>query len=393
MNKRKRPVVSVFKLLLFIVSTGIIFSGCSSRSEKDKASGTVILVDRGEVVISVEATGLVEAENEVIVLSPWSSIIKKINAVPGAKVMSGDVVVELDPEPIEKEVEDIKDQLEVKKNTLVKTRLNNRSSVIDLDYNVEVKQLRITSLKSQLADEEQLLSVGGISPARLEETKQSITLAEKDLELVVEKNKIRLEQLKADEDGLLLQIRIQQKQLAARASLLGQMSVKAPSDGVLLAVYGKVGEKTSTDKMLFSMSDLTSFKISGSVGELYSEYIKTGNKVEVLIDNEKLAGIIGNKMPMVENNKIQFGVILENKNHPKLIANQAVRMQIARAVKNNALRMPENDGFTPGQEQVVFVKDSQKVVKKHVRFGMQGGGYMEILSGLEAGDRVILPSK
>ena len=73
---------------------------------------------------------------------------------------------------------------------------------VDLDYNVQVKNLRIASLKSELADQEQLLEVGGISPARFEKTRQELELAEKDLFMLKEKNSIRLEQLEADEEGL-----------------------------------------------------------------------------------------------------------------------------------------------------------------------------------------------
>ena len=107
-----------------------------------------------------------------------------------------------------------------------------------MSYNEEVKKLKITSLKSQLADQEQLLEVGGISPARIEQTKQEITLAEKDLKTLNEKNSIRLKQLETEEQGLLLQIRMQEKDLKEKQGLLEKMSIKAPSSGIILVHFG-----------------------------------------------------------------------------------------------------------------------------------------------------------
>ena len=75
-------------------------------------------------------------------------------------------IIILDPSPVQDEIEQLEDQLEVKRNSLRKNELNARSIRVDLDYNIEVKKLKIASLKSEIADQEQLLEVGGISPAR-----------------------------------------------------------------------------------------------------------------------------------------------------------------------------------------------------------------------------------
>jgi HlyD family secretion protein len=390
MNKKR--IYLVIAVVLLVVLIGIVSVGIPvlfPMLRKDTPKETVAIVDRGMVVIATEASGAVVAENEVIILSPSSSVIRKIHKEPGARVAAGDVILELDTEAVISEIESITDQLEMKRNSLEKTRLNNRSSMIDLDYNVEAKKLRITSLKSQLADEEQLLSVGGISPARLQETKQNITLAEKELAMVIEKNEIRIQQLKVDEEVLLLQIRIQEKQLEEKKKLLNDLKVKAPSDGIILEVSGKVGEKTNTDRMLVRMSDLTTFKIIGSIDEKYSDYIKTGNLVFAFLDHEKLEGRIGIIPPVIENSKIQFTVHLDQSDHPALIANQTIPLQVVQSLRNNTLRVPSSERFYPDHEQTVFVKDSERVVQRNVKFGMKGIEYQEILSGLNEGDRVV----
>jgi len=50
-------------------------------------------VELGSVYEPIVATGTVEAENEVLIRSPYSSIVKQIIKEPGARVLKGDVIL------------------------------------------------------------------------------------------------------------------------------------------------------------------------------------------------------------------------------------------------------------------------------------------------------------
>ncbi|MBA4410121.1 MAG: hypothetical protein C0397_11930 [Odoribacter sp.] len=391
MKNKKGLLIAVLilsALLLFYILFQIF--GITSFFTTDAKKYQTSIVDRGQVFIPLDAIGTVEPENEVILLSPLTSIIRKISKEPGSRVKKGEVIIELDPEPTRQEIEQISDQLEVKSNSLERSRLEGQMARIDLDYNVEVKKLRIVSIKAQLADEEQLLSVGGISSAKIDETRQNLVLAEKDLDVVQKKNAIRLKQMKTEETGLNLQIEIQKKQLADKIEMLGKSDIKAPSDGIILSVSGKEGEKVGNDKLLITMSDLTTFKIKGLIDEKLSDQIKTGNPVFVLSENEKLSGTIGNVTPTVADNKIQFNVHLENSNNSKLIPNQAVKLLVLKSVKNNVLRISSDNNFKANSEQTVYILDSGKVVARTVNFGIKGNEFQEVISGLNEGEKVIL---
>jgi HlyD family secretion protein len=390
--KNKKGLFIAVLILSALIILYILFRivGIPSFLTADSKKYQTSIVDRGQVYIPLDAIGTVEPENEVILLSPLTSIIRKIRKEPGSRVKKGDVIIELDTEPTHAEIEQITDQLEVKSNSLERSKLEGQMARIDLDYNVEVKKLRIISIKAQLADEEQLLTVGGISSAKIDETKQNLVLAEKDLDVIQKKNAIRLKQMKTEETGLNLQIEIQKKQLADKIAMLGKSDIKAPSDGIILSVTGKEGEKVGNDKMLITMSDLTTFKIKGLINEKLSEQIKTGNPVYVLSENEKLSGTIGNVTPTVADNKIQFNIHLENSNNPKLIPNQTVKLLVLKSVKNSVLRISAENNFKANSEQTVYILDSGKVVARTVNFGIKGNEYLEVISGLNEGEKVIL---
>lgn len=380
--------VAVFAAI-FALGAIVYFSGLLAPKTFNSAKAENVIVTRGEVISTMQAAGVIESENEVILLSPAASIVKSILKEPGSQVQAGDIILQLQTETVLDEIDRLKDQLEVKRNNLERNQLTAQSTKLDLEYNEEVKRLKVISLKAQLSDQEKLLEVGGISPARVEETKQEITLADKDLAMLIERNSLRLKQLTAEDRGLLLQIRMDEKAMEEKLELLSKMNVKAPSAGMILNISASVGEKVPADKMLVRMSDLSSFKLIGSINEQFAGQIKTGSQVFVTVENEMLHGLIGNITPLVENNKVQFNVHLEESSHPNLIANQNVQLEILINKKENALRIKKLPGFETGKKQKVFVVEGDKAVRREILLGLEGNEYCEVLSGLREGDVVI----
>lgn len=346
-------------------------------------------VDYGPVAITVPATGVVNPKSEVLILSPATSIISKINAAPGRKVLKGDILLSLDPAGIKREIEALKDQLDIMENDLQKNKLNSRSTKVDLDYNQEVKNLKITSLKAEIADQEQLLKVGGISPAMFDQTKQELVLAEKDLKMVKEKNNIRLKQIESEEQGLLLQMDVKKKELEFKENLLGLMQIKAPSNGIVLDIYGNPGEKVDKDKLLIKMSDLSAFKIKGSVDNKYHDDLKTGGIIYAILDSVVLKGIIGNVSPVINDKKINFDVFLDDSHNHKLIPNLEIDIMIVTSEKDSVLRVKNGPAFNKNKLQEMFVMTNNNIVRKTVTTGIIGTDYIEILSGLNFGEKVI----
>ncbi len=346
-------------------------------------------VTRGMVVKTVEAQGIVEPENEVLLRSSSQGVIDRIINSPGSHVKSGEIILLMETENISRQIENAEDQLEVMRNNLRKNRLNARSIRIDLDYTVETKKLKIASIRSELEDQQQLLEVGGISPAKLAKTEQELVLAEKELENILERNSIKLKQLEAEEEGMLLQIKMREKELEDKKIALSKMVIKAPSAGIILNIYGKEGEKFNAGDLLVQMSDMTSFKINGSINEKFAEFVKTGGNVYARIDNEMLPGQIGRVKPVIENNRINFDVYLQQSSHPKLIPNQKLPLMVVTAQRDSVLRIKKGEAFGNAKTQNVFIIDENQAVRTEVEFGLHGSDYIEIVSGLNEGMQVI----
>lgn len=391
MSRRNLLLVSVI-IIVFLIAGFVAFRNMAIFAPPtiDRSSFQTARVETGDVFTTIDAEGIVEPESEVLLLSPASTKIEKIVLAPGSRVKAYQTILRLDPGPLLEEIARMEDQIMVKRNNLQRTKLNARSTRMDLEYQVEMKKLRIASLNSELADQQQLLEVGGISPAKFEQTKQELTLAEKELEMIQSKNSIRLQQLVVEERGLELQIDIQEKELKAKKDNLSKTTVRAPSSGIILSINGKEGEMVGKDKLLVRISDLSSFKISASVADEHADHIKTGKTVFALVDREKLIGQIGMVYPEVEGNKIKFDVYLEESNHPKLLSNMNLQLLIVRRMKQDVLRLKQGEGIGRGRNIELYVKEGSKLEKRPVEVGLIGNDFIEIRNGLKAGEEVVI---
>lgn len=385
----------LFIILLIVgagIAVGIFFFYPKHKDTSALKMGSIKteIVTKGAVVSSIKASGVVEPESEVLILSPARSIVKKVLKAPGSRVEKGEVIVLLDKENVVADIDRISDQLEMKRNSLDKTKLNAQSASLDLGYNEEVKKLRITSLKATLADQEQLFKAGGITQGRIDKTKQEILLAEKDLETLAEKNAIRLKQLSTNEKGLMLQIKAQEKSLTEKLELLAKLDIKAPSAGIVLDVAANEGVRVDVDKMLVRMSDLSALKVRAWVDEEFAKQLKTGNLVYVKLDNEKLQGTVGSITPIDEENRVQFDVYLKENNHPKLITGKSVEISIVTNQNTDVLRIKNSGELWKYKRQDVYVVKGNEAVKTEVILGTIGNEYCEIVSGLQEEDVVIV---
>ena len=378
--------------------TGLLFTialqiSCTDSPNVINKNQCVILpVEKGKVINPIKTSGVVEPESEVLIRCSYPSTIKKIIKELGSRVQPGDLILVLDDQQIKLDIENLQDQLSLKKNSLEKNNLAESSTKIDLKYTEEVKKLNITSLKSQLSDEEQLVEVGGISPAKIEKTKQEIALAEKELLTLKEKNSIRIKQLRAEEEGLLLGIQIQEKELNEKMAALDQMNVKSHASGIVLSIGNKPGEKVSKDQVLVRISDLSSFKISGSIDEKLADFVKTGTQIYAVFEDTTLYGHIGIVSPIIENGKIQFNVHLEQSSHSKLIPHQNIELWVAKNYKDNALRIKNIPQFDKGKPEFLYILQDEKAVKTKVSVGYVSPDYIEINEGVKEGDLIVVPS-
>jgi len=348
------------------------------------------IVSQGPILNTISATGTIIPASEQVLTAPIEGVIRKVHLTPGVAVKSGDAIIELDKEFVQLAYESLKDELEVRKNKVIKLNLEFEKNINDLELENKIKGLKLESLETQLKDAKKLEDIGGVTHEEVEKAELDLQIANLEKLQLENDLKFRKASLSSDQRNLELDIAIQEKKIRELASKLRESEIEAPRSSVITWVNENIGTKVSEGEPLVRLADLNSFRIEASSSDMHAQQIKINMPVKVRIDKEELDGYISRILPEVENNTIKFEVILTDPQSDLLKANLRVEVFIIKDQKNEALRVVNGPVFRGTREQDIFIKRRNKAIKQRVKVGISNLDYVEILEGVQKGDTIII---
>lgn len=356
----------------------------------DRADFRFATVDRGPIENTVTASGMVVPAFEQILTAPTNARIEKVHLQSGTQVEPGDVILELDDEYVRLEYDQLQDELDLRKTNVVSLKLQYDKDLRDLDLEDQIKALQLSSLEALLADAQRLQKIGGSTGEEVEKAALDLQIAR--LEKLKLENDLAYRQkaLNSDRRKLELEVQIQEKKLRELARKLNETQVTAPQAGVVTWINEEIGKNVMEGEMVVKLANLSSFRIEGTVSDMYANRIKVGQSVKVRINQEYLEGIVVSILPAVENNTVQFHLNLTEPTHASLRPNMQVEVFLITDHKEEVLRVVNGPAFGGGREQSIFVVQGDKAVKTLVRVGLNNLEYVELSGDIRPGDRIII---
>jgi HlyD family secretion protein len=389
---------SLSKWLRYVAILGVVVIGFfglryALKTKVEKEGFVFATVERGDVENAITATGLVVPSFEQQINAPINTEIKNVVLKSGAKVKTGDLIMNLDEEFIKLEYEGLQDQLELKKNNITRLRLEYDKNLNDLDYQDQIMALKVSNLEANLSDAKRLAKVGGATEEEVKKADLNLKIAKLEKKQLENDLDFRKKAVTSDKRNLELEVMIQEKKLRELNRKLKETAVKAPANGVITWLAEDIGKKVTEGEPLVRLANLENFRIEASCSDRYSSLVKVGMSVNVRINQTILKGTITSILPAVKNNTIGFIVELENGNAVQLRPNMKVEVFIISGKKENVLRLKNGAAFTGAIEQKLFVVRGEKAVKVAVNIGLTSMDYVEILTtDLKIGDKVIVSS-
>ncbi len=288
------------------------------------------------------------------------------------------------------EFDKLNDEQEVNRNKIHQLRLSLQKNLNDLHTQQAIKALKIKSLETALADEQTLLNIGGSTPENVKQAQLNLRIARLELQQLEKLIANGQETMQADLKSLGFQMKIQEKSIRQLNRKLEQAEIQATQDGVITWVNDKIGSTVSEGAELVRLADLSSFKVEGSISDAYAHQLKPGGNVMVRVNETDLRGKITQVQPEVDNGIVKFMISLDQKNHALLRSNAKVDVYVVTAFVNKVVRVKNGPAFNGSAEQKIFVVKGKEAVIRTVRTGESNFDYIEIKSGLQAGEEIII---
>ena len=361
------------------------------RSSVNKKDLVFSEVDNGTIEVSVSASGKVVPAFEEIINSPINTRIVEVYRKGGDSVDVGTPILKLDLQSTETEYKKLLDEEQMKRYQLEQLKVNNNTYLSDLSMQVKISAMKLNRMEVELRNERYLDSLGSGTTDKVRQAELNFNTGKLELEQLrqqyANESKVKEADLKVKE----LEFNIFSKSLAEMKRTLDDAQIRSPRKAILTYINNQVGAQVAEGSQVAIISDLSHFKVEGEIADTYGDRVAAGGRAIVKIGNEKLEGTVSSVTPLSKNGVISFIVQLNEDNNKRLRSGLKTDVYVMNAVKEGVLRLANASYYVGRGEYELFVQDSKdEVVKRKVQLGDSNFEYVEVISGLKPGDKVVV---
>lgn len=228
--------------------------------------------------------------------------------------------------------------------------------------------------------------------ARLEQASASLEQAERDWR----RSSALFEQqavTRAEYEAAEARHRVSKGNAAEAKAMMGYVMLLAPFDGVVTRKWADLGDLAAPGKPLVSIEDSSALQVEAEMPEGIGSHVRLGAALLVRVDAAAgpLTGTVAEIAPAADPISRTVRVRLDLPPRPGLRSGRFARLLVP-VEQGNSLRVPSTAVVQRGQMEMVFAVVNQSAQLRLVKTGKRIGDEVEILSGLDAGDPVIIHS-
>ena len=351
----------------------------------------VSTVDKGTIEVSVSASGRVVPAFEEIINSPIHSRILEVYGKGGDSVEVGTPILKLDLQSTQTAYNKLLDEEQMRRYQLEQLRINNETQLSNMAMNIKVSAMELNRKEVELRNERYLDSIGSGTTDKVRQAELAYNRGKLELEQLRQQyeneQKVKAADLKVKE----LEFNIFSKELAEMKRTLEDAQIRSPRKAILTFINNQVGAQVSQGEQVAIISDLSHFKVEAEIADAYGDRVAAGGRAIVKVGSEKLEGVISSVTPLSKNGVISFSVQLNNDSHKRLRSGLNTDVYVMNAVKEDVMRVANSSYYVGRGDYNLFVLDGDdQLVKRKVQLGDSNFEYVEVISGLQPGDQVVV---
>ena len=206
------------------------------------------------------------------------------------------------------------------------------------------------------------------------------------------------------------QVKVAATQIDAIQTDLSDMVVRAPFDGVAISKDAQPGEMISpvsagggfTRTGICTIVDMSSLEIEVDVSESYINRVRSGQPVEAVLDaypDWRIPAHVITTVPSADRQKATVRVRIGFEDlDPRILPDMGIKVSFLserpaaapETAPRARLLVPKAAVRTDNGARVVFVVREERAERRAVSVGPEDGGQIEIVSGVTAGEKVVV---
>lgn len=313
--------------------------------------------------------------------------VERILVEDGASLKAGDLIVELSNASLQLSVlgneARVAEQLNNMRSielSLEQNRLEHKRNLVDIRYQIKL-------LARQVSREQALVKTGAVSQSAFDDTYDTLDWYKSRLALTLESQqsdgRMQTEQLVFLKDTT---TRLEGN-LAISRQNLDNMNVKAPVDGTLSGFNIEVGQSIGRGERLGQVHTPNDYKVTAFIDEFYLGRVDIGQQASY----DDYAMVVSKIYPQVQNGQFEVDFKFTQAQPVDIRRGQTIQTKLTLGDATEALLIPNGAFYqdTGGNWIFVVTEDDKQAVRRTVRLGRRNSRFIEVIEGLEVGEKVV----
>jgi HlyD family secretion protein len=349
----------------------------------------IATVTRGEFVSDVAAQATIVAAVSPTLYAPAAGTVTLAKRA-GDGVHKGDLVATVDSPELRNEFERERAQLDSLSLDLRRQQIEIRQKMLASRQAADLAGIDIAAAEREFKRAEWAWNQGAIA-------ERDLRAAQDALDAARLKHTHALQTADLEKDGLNFELQTRRLQRERQQLLVadlerrvGALEMRSPVDGMVGSVAVIQKAAVQQDAPIVTVVDLSEFEIEFRVSESYASQLAIGMPVDIRYGAENLRGEVTAVSPEVKQNEVTGRVRFVGPPPAGLRQNQRVSIRILMDRRPDVLKVERGAFYEAGGGKFAYVVHDGVAERRPITTGAASVREVEILSGLEPGDRVVI---
>ena len=390
-RRQRQWVIGAAAGLLFLVAASWLVSGWSSGNRSvDGERVRIAEVVRGDLVRDIAADGRVIAANSPVLYAVAGGVVT-LQVVAGDVVKKGQALATIDSPELRSELAQEQATLASLEAEANRAALDARITRASARQSLDEAELARQAAQRDLERYQRAFEGGAV--AQIDVARAQDTLKSADIALA---NAREASGLQGQGAGLDTRNRhlLADRQRAVVAELQRQvdaLTLRAPFDGQVGQVQVAQRANVAANAPVLGVVDLSEFEVEIRIPESFARDLALGMPAEIRSGRgEPFPAKVAAVSPEVVNGEVTSRLRFDGKQPPGLRQNQRLSARIVLDTRRDVLMVERGPFVDQGGGRSAWVMDGGSAVKRDIRVGASSLDAVEILEGLQPGDRVVV---
>lgn len=349
-------------------------------------------VTRGDLVRDVSVQGrVVAAVSPTLYATESGSITLHVEA--GDQVLAGQVLATVDSPDLASALQQAESALEKRRMELERQRIESKQQALEKRKAADLANVALVAARREKRRADDAHERGVIPDIDFEKAQDDLRNAELAHEHAVADADLFDERLAFELRASEYDVGRQELVVKDLRRQIGQLSIQSPVDGIVGDLLVDQKAAVSRDMPVMAVVDLSRFEIDAQIPESYADDLAVGMQAEILVAGRAYPGRLVAVSPEIVGSQVASRIRFEREMPANLRQNQRLTTRILLAEHPDVLLVQRGQFLDSGSGRIAYVVSEDRVAKRRqIETGARSLGAVEVLSGLEPGETIVISS-